>query len=116
VYLFAAIPMSAKNNPDAEYAYGAGNINPLKALNPGLIYDIGALDYIKFLCGEGYNTKLLHLITGDNSSCSRATKGIVFDLNYPTFSILLSSSKSFSQVYHRTVQMLDHRRLHIKLL
>jgi hypothetical protein len=103
VYLFAAIPMSAKNNPDAEYAYGAGNINPLKALNPGLIYDIGALDYIKFLCGEGYNTKLLHLITGDNSSCSRATKGIVFDLNYPTFSILLSSSKSFSQVYHRTV-------------
>ncbi|XP_059457644.1 cucumisin-like isoform X3 [Corylus avellana] len=98
-----AVPMSAKKNSDAEYAYGAGNINPLKAINPGLIYDIGALDYIKFLCGEGYNTKLLHLVTGDNSSCSRTTEGIVFDLNYPTFSILLSSSKSFSQVYHRTV-------------
>jgi hypothetical protein len=95
--------MSAKKNPEAEFAYGAGNINPLRALNPGLIYDIHALDYIKVLCADGYNTKLLHLVTGDNSSCSGATKGAVFDLNYPSFAILLSSFKSFSQVYHRTV-------------
>ncbi|XP_059457509.1 cucumisin-like [Corylus avellana] len=98
-----ATPMSAKKNYEAEFAYGAGNINPLKALNPGLIYDIGALDYIRFLCGEGYNTKLLHLVAGDNSSCSRATKETVFNLNYPSFAISLSSSRSFSQVYHRTV-------------
>ena len=95
--------MSAKKNYEAEFAYGAGNINPLKALNPGLIYDIHAHDYIKFLCGKGYNTKLLHLVAGNNSSCSRATKGAVFDLNYPSFAIFLLSFKSFSQVYHRTV-------------
>ncbi|KAE7996707.1 hypothetical protein FH972_001407 [Carpinus fangiana] len=96
-------PMSSKKNPQAEFAYGAGNINPLKALNPGLIYDIHALDYITFLCANGYNTELLHLVVGDNSSCSGATKGTVFDLNYPSFAIILSSFKSFRQVYHRTI-------------
>jgi len=94
--------MSAKKNPLAEYEYGAGNINPLKAPNPGLIYDIDALDYIKLLCGEGYSTMSLRLVTGDNSSCSKATNGTVFDLNYPSFTLLSSSSK-FRQVYNRTV-------------
>jgi hypothetical protein len=95
--------MSAKKNYEAEFAYGAGNINLLKALNPGLIYDIGALDYIKFLCGEGYNTNLLHLVAGDNSSCSIAFKGTVFKLNYHSFAIFLSSSRSYSQFYCWTV-------------
>ena len=95
--------MSSTKNPQAEFAYGAGNINPLKALNPGLIYDIHALDYITFLCADGYNTELLHLVAGDNSSCSGATKGTVFDLNYPSFAMILPSFKFFSQVYHRTV-------------
>ncbi|KAE7996704.1 hypothetical protein FH972_001404 [Carpinus fangiana] len=70
--------MSAKKNPEAEFAYG-------------------------FCVPDGYNTKLLHLVIGDNSSCSRATKGAIFDLNYPSFAILLSSFKSFSQVYHQTI-------------
>ncbi|KAG2730404.1 hypothetical protein I3760_01G290100 [Carya illinoinensis] len=58
-----------------------------KAPNPSLIYDIDAADYIKFLCGQGYNTKSLQLLTGDNSSCSNATNGNVNDLNYPTFAL-----------------------------
>jgi hypothetical protein len=95
--------MSSKKNPQAEFAYGASNINPLKALNPGLIYDIHALGYITFLCANGYNIELLHLVAGDNSSYSGATKGTVFDLNYPSFAIILPSFKSFSQVYHRIV-------------
>ncbi|XP_059457639.1 cucumisin-like [Corylus avellana] len=98
-----AIPMTAQKNLDAEYAYGAGYINPLKAPQPGLIYDIDALDYVNFLCVEGYNTSLLRLVTGDNSTCSGTTNGTVFDLNYPSFTIFVSPSKNFSQVYHRTI-------------
>ncbi|KAF3973914.1 hypothetical protein ACB098_06G157000 [Castanea mollissima] len=68
-----AIPMSPEESFGAEFAYGAGNINPRKSANPGLIYDIDALDYIAFLCGQGYSTKLLQAVTGDNSSCPKVT-------------------------------------------
>ena len=98
-----ATPVSAEKNPEAEFAYGAGNLNPLKAPNPGLIYDIDALDYIKYLCSEGYNTKLLQLVTGDNSSCSKATNGRVYDLNYLSFALSTPPSKSISQVFNQTV-------------
>ncbi|KAK7825906.1 cucumisin [Quercus suber] len=87
----------------AEFAYGAGNINPHKSANPGLIYDIDALDYIAFLCGQGYSTKLLQAVTGDNSSCPKGTNGKVFDLNYPSFALSTPSSNSISHVFNRTV-------------
>ncbi|XP_035548784.1 cucumisin-like isoform X1 [Juglans regia] len=99
-----ADPMSAGKNPEAELAYGAGNINPSKAPNPGLIYDIDAADYIKFLCGQGYNTKLLQLLTGDNStSCSDATNGTVNDLNYPAFALSTPPLRSINRVFNRIV-------------
>ncbi|XP_035539056.1 cucumisin-like isoform X2 [Juglans regia] len=100
-----AAPMSAEKNPDAEFAYGAGNINPIKAPYPGLIYDINPLDYIKFLCREGYTTELLQIITGDhiNDRCSEESNGTVFDLNYPTFALPTSSSKFIRHVFYRTV-------------
>ncbi|KAL6327324.1 hypothetical protein AAG906_018777 [Vitis piasezkii] len=62
-----ATPMNVKTNTDLEFAYGAGHLNPVKARNPGLVYDAGAADYIKFLCGQGYSTENLRLITGDDS-------------------------------------------------
>ncbi|KAJ9684408.1 hypothetical protein PVL29_016726 [Vitis rotundifolia] len=82
-----ATPMNAKTNTDLEFAYGAGHLNPVKAANPGLVYDAGAADYIKFLCGQGYSTENLRLITGDNSTCTKATNGTVWDLNYPLLTV-----------------------------
>ncbi|KAJ4963048.1 hypothetical protein NE237_022987 [Protea cynaroides] len=37
-------------NPAAELAYGAGHIDPVKAVHPGLVYVALKDDYIKFLC------------------------------------------------------------------
>ncbi|XP_031274042.1 cucumisin-like [Pistacia vera] len=104
-FLFAATPMSSKSNPEAEFAYGAGQINPIKALNPGLVYDAEAIDYIKFLCGQGYNNSILQLVTGDNSSCSETINGTVWDLNYPSFAISANTSGSgnISHVFNRVV-------------
>ncbi|KAM4104448.1 hypothetical protein ACJW30_06G158300 [Castanea mollissima] len=98
-----AVPMSPEESSGAEFAYGSGNINPHKGANPGLIYDIDALDYIAFLCGQGYSTKLLQAVTGDSSSCPKGTNGKVFDLNYPSFALSTSSSNSISHVFNRTV-------------
>ncbi|KAI0519100.1 hypothetical protein KFK09_006540 [Dendrobium nobile] len=95
--------MSSSRNVEAELAYGAGHINPLAALTPGLIYDAQEIDYIKMLCGEGYFTTILRLVTGDQSSCSSSNNGTVLDLNYPTFALQTQHGKSFSTSYRRTV-------------
>ncbi|KAA8539667.1 hypothetical protein F0562_026359 [Nyssa sinensis] len=98
-----ASPMSVVLNTDHEYAYGSGYIDPAKAAKPGLIYDAGEVDYVNFLCGEGYSTKSLRLITGDNSTCSEAINGTVWDLNYPSFALSVSLREPITRVFHRTV-------------
>ncbi|GMP23184.1 hypothetical protein CsSME_00000872 [Camellia sinensis var. sinensis] len=96
--------MSAETNSDAEFAYGAGHINPVKAANPGLIYDIEEAEYVRFLCGQGYSNKLLRLITGDNSStCNEVNNGTVWDLNMPSFALSTQRGKSITRMFHRTV-------------
>ncbi|OMO76487.1 hypothetical protein COLO4_25553 [Corchorus olitorius] len=98
-----AFPMSTKNNLEAEFAYGAGHINPAQAAQPGLLYDAGETDYVKFLCGQGYTPKMLQLITGSNSSCSAETNGTVWDLNLPSFALSTTVGNSVTRVFHRTV-------------
>lgn len=98
-----ASPMSNLVNSDAEFAYGAGYLNPLKAVRPGLVYDAGEIDYVSFLCQEGYSTEDIIIIFGDNtSSCSQLmeqTKG----LNYPTFVIPALRSQPIRVSFNRTV-------------
>nr|XP_015877218.2 cucumisin-like [Ziziphus jujuba var. spinosa] len=98
-----ATPMHALSNSDAEFAYGAGHLDPLQSLNPGLIYDADEVDYVKFLCGQGYDTRLLRIVTGDSSSCSEVNYGTIWDLNYPSFALASSPSEYISRVFRRTV-------------
>lgn len=35
------------------WAQGAGHVNPNSAADPGLVYDVTALDYDRYLCGQG---------------------------------------------------------------
>ncbi|EEF38175.1 Cucumisin precursor, putative [Ricinus communis] len=101
--LAAAFPMSPETNPEAEFAYGAGHLNPVKAINPGLVYDAGENQFIQFLCGQGYTTKQLRLVAGDNSSCSKVPKTTSSDLNLPSFTLSALSGQSVGRVFHRTV-------------
>lgn len=100
--LFAAIPLDYKTNPAAEFAYGAGHLNPVKAANPGLVYDAGEADYVKFLCGQGYSAENLRTITGDNTTCTKATNGTVWELNLPSYT-LFSGPGEVTQTFTRTV-------------
>ncbi|CAI8586224.1 unnamed protein product [Vicia faba] len=97
--------MSPVNNRDAEFGYGAGEVDAVKALHPGLVYDADEEDYIKLLCGHGFNTTAaLQLITGDNSSCSEITPGSARDLNYPSFALKAAHPKQHvSGRFHRIV-------------
>ncbi|KAK2968583.1 hypothetical protein RJ640_009411 [Escallonia rubra] len=98
-----AFPLNDLTSPEAELEYGAGHINPLKAMNPGLVYDAGVVDYIKFLCGQGYNTTDLRLVTGDSSTCTKAFTGLVWDLNLPSFALSAVPLQPFNRKFTRTV-------------
>ncbi|XP_014503787.1 cucumisin-like [Vigna radiata var. radiata] len=98
-----ATPMNPALNVEAEFAYGVGQINPLKAVNPGLVYDAGESDYISFLCGQGYNSSSLQKITDDNSTCTSANKGSVFNLNLPSFALSTPRSSYNNVTFGRTV-------------
>jgi hypothetical protein len=96
--------MSAEKNPEVEFAYGAGNINPLKVLYPGSINDIKSFDYIQYLCSQGYSTELLRNVTRDNFTvCFEAADEKVFNLNYHSFSLSMSHSEYIRHVFHWTV-------------
>ncbi|KAI9078364.1 hypothetical protein K1719_039740 [Acacia pycnantha] len=98
-----AAPMSPELNPEAEFSYGAGQINPVKAVTPGLVYDINEADYVGFLCGQGYTTKILRHITNDDFDCKKTKKENARDLNLPSLALKTTKSKPFSTMFHRTV-------------
>lgn len=96
--------MDSKKHQDLEFAYGSGQINPLQATEPGLVYDASEVDYIDFLCKQGYNTTTLKFITGDNSSfCNSTTPERAWDLNYPSFSVAVEDGQPIKAVFTRTV-------------
>lgn len=82
------------------FATGAGHVNPSKANNPGLVYDIQPDDYIPYLCGLNYTDKQVGVIVQRKVNCSKVTSIAESQLNYPSFSIILGSD---TQTYSRTV-------------
>lgn len=65
-----------------EFAYGAGNVDPIAALNPGLVYESTKSDYIAFLCSMNFNATALKLIAGETITCTG--KNLQRILNYPS--------------------------------
>ena len=91
------------NQQDGELAFGSGHVDPVKAVNPGLVYKAFKADYITMMCSMGYDTKTVRLISGDNSSCPKDTKGSLKDLNYPSMAVKVEAIKSFKVEFPRTV-------------
>ncbi|KAA0051581.1 cucumisin-like [Cucumis melo var. makuwa] len=99
-----ATPLNAELNVQAEFAYGSGQINPVKAINPGLVYDASESDYVKFLCGQGYTTSMVQRFSNDkNTVCNSTNMGRVWDLNYPSFVLSSSPLRPFNQYFTRTL-------------
>ncbi|KAG8100087.1 hypothetical protein GUJ93_ZPchr0013g35496 [Zizania palustris] len=85
-------PMTTDSGSQATpYDYGAGQVNPTGALDPGLVYELGEDDYLKFLCNYGYNVSQIKLIAtslpGDFSCAGNASKDLISDLNYPSIAV-----------------------------
>jgi hypothetical protein len=82
------------------FATGAGHVNPSKANDPGLVYDIETNDYVPYLCGLNYTDRQVGIILRQKLKCSDVKSTPEAQLNYPSFSIMLGST---SQFYTRTL-------------
>ncbi|CAN4117288.1 unnamed protein product [Withania somnifera] len=91
----------------AELASGSGQINPRKAINPGLVYDLDFDSYISYFCKEGYNSANIALLTGSKGyNCSSIQKAKGTDgLNYPSMHLQLqhANESDISAIFYRTV-------------
>uniref|UniRef100_A0A2N9FU67 Peptidase S8/S53 domain-containing protein n=1 Tax=Fagus sylvatica TaxID=28930 RepID=A0A2N9FU67_FAGSY len=73
--------------------FGAGHIDPNKAMDPGLIYDIGFQDYVDFLCGLEYTNEQMRILLKRNEW--HCNKKLSHELNYPSFIVVLSYKTTY---------------------
>eukprot|EP01018_Ginkgo_biloba_P020907 Gb_06524 [translate_table: standard] len=85
-YTMKMIAEAAPHKLADPFDYGGGHVNPNKAADPGLVYDMETTDYIPFLCSMGYNESAISLVTGKSNVCPTNSTP-VSDLNLPSISI-----------------------------
>ncbi|KAK9912855.1 hypothetical protein M0R45_036690 [Rubus argutus] len=102
-----ASPMNVTGNTSVpgEFAYGSGHINPIKAIEPGLVYEASKEDYIKLLCLV-LDQAIVRLISGDNTTCPTGSDKVSEqDHNYPSLAAVVVTPKTpFLFKFHRTVK------------
>ncbi|KAJ1270819.1 hypothetical protein BS78_06G080300 [Paspalum vaginatum] len=86
--------------PAGHFTIGAGHVNPSQVMNPGLVYDVDAEQYILYLCGLGYTDSQVEIITHQKGVCSKGRKIAEAELNYPSIATRASAGKL---VVNRTV-------------
>lgn len=75
------------------WAYGAGHVDPHKALSPGLVYEATPEDYIAFLCSLDYTLDMIQIVVKrPNVTCARKFRD-PGQLNYPSFSVVFGKSR-----------------------
>lgn len=81
----------AVGKPSTAFDHGAGHVDPVSALNPGLVYDLDVNDYLGFLCALNYTASQISTLARTNFTCDPTKKYSLTDLNYPSFSVALQS-------------------------
>ncbi|XP_030464713.1 subtilisin-like protease 1 [Syzygium oleosum] len=97
------------------FTTGAGHINPSKAVDPGLIYDIGPGDYVPYFCGLNYSDSDIELIVKKKVTCSSIRSIPDYQLNYPSISVRFEGSVTKVSVT-RTVRNVGPAKSHYKLV
>ncbi|KQK13182.1 hypothetical protein BRADI_1g08451v3 [Brachypodium distachyon] len=76
---------NGSDNDTTPLEAGAGLVLPRLAMDPGLVYDAGANDYVAFLCSLNYTVEQVRRFEPDLASCPRTPPGdapsmvVVFD-------------------------------------
>ncbi|OEL28984.1 Subtilisin-like protease SBT5.3 [Dichanthelium oligosanthes] len=92
-------PMRDHDGKEADaFAYGAGNVHPNRAIDPGLVYDAAPEDYFTFLCSMGFPTGDMKRLSAGKFACPAKVPSKE-DLNYP--SIVVPSLRGTQTVTRR---------------
>ncbi|OEL30401.1 Subtilisin-like protease SBT4.14 [Dichanthelium oligosanthes] len=67
------------------FVTGSGEVNAVKAMDPGLVYDLTASDFIPYLCGM----RLREMVEQAHASCAATGEIAAKDLNYPSVMIVM---------------------------
>ncbi|KAH6785105.1 hypothetical protein C2S51_037560 [Perilla frutescens var. frutescens] len=81
---------------------GSGQVDPSRALDPGLVYDSSPQDFVNLVCSMNFSREQTQTIIRSSYNCSRATS----DLNYPSFIALFSFEQrgmTLTKKFKRTV-------------
>ncbi|XP_010457066.1 PREDICTED: subtilisin-like protease SBT1.1 isoform X2 [Camelina sativa] len=87
------------------FALGAGQVEPTRAVDPGLVYDTSTVDYLNYLCSLNYTSERILLFSGTRYTCP-TTGGVVLspgDLNYPSFAVNFVNGGATTARYKRAV-------------
>ncbi|XP_051118434.1 subtilisin-like protease SBT1.2 [Andrographis paniculata] len=101
-------PIMDGDKPADFFAIGAGHVNPERAMNPGLIYDILPEDHIAHLCSLGYSRGDIFSITHRNLSCHeimQKNRGGGFSLNYPSISVIFKAGDKRKVMWRRVTNV-----------
>ncbi|KAL8250710.1 hypothetical protein R6Q59_034403 [Mikania micrantha] len=89
--------------PATPFDLGAGHVDPVSALDPGLVYNASANDYLGFLCALNYSSTDINTFYEKDFECVKGKKYMAEDLNYPSFAVPLSTSGQTVMKYTRTL-------------
>ncbi|KAK1579612.1 PA domain-containing protein [Colletotrichum navitas] len=89
----------ANSQPASPFHYGSGHVDPVAALDPGLVYDIAPDDYVGFLCAVNSTLEFVTGMTRSNATCDKKKTYSAYDLNYPSLSVLYSNPGSSDGAY-----------------
>ncbi|KAF8772493.1 hypothetical protein HU200_005699 [Digitaria exilis] len=98
--------LNEQHLPANFFATGAGHVNPDRAVDPGLVYDMDPADYVGFLCSV-YESQDVSVIARRKVDCSDVEVIRDHDLNYPSLSASFpapASSSNAAAVARRTVR------------
>ncbi|XP_061365854.1 subtilisin-like protease SBT5.3 isoform X2 [Gastrolobium bilobum] len=77
--------LNATNGQATPFSYGAGHVQPNRAMDPGLVYDTTIDDYLNFLCALGYNATLISVFSDSPYPCHKNFS--LLNLNYPSITV-----------------------------
>lgn len=98
-------PLTNSSNHIANpHEVGVGQINPLNALHPGLVFETTVENYFQFLCYSGYSEKNIRSMTTTNFNCPKySTEELISNINYPSISISKLDHHQPAKIVKRTM-------------
>ncbi|WCJ37663.1 Subtilisin-like protease [Euphorbia peplus] len=75
----------ASGEETTPFAYGAGQVRPSMAADPGLVYDMTVDDYLFAVCSLGFNETKMKTFANESFVCP--TNFSMLNLNYPSIAV-----------------------------